>query len=219
MWDAPPALAALVKRVYVSMVGSRRDHSVCAVGRSGTGKTTACQAFTHALLKLAGTTGEKMSGEYGGCADPSCPPSLQMVDPSVLFPPPVERVQAMFTVLKSFGCVNSQHSDASSRFAMVFSLDFNHAGQAAAGHLQARNTHKHVQHSRHTHRYDTHVFFLQPDDDAGQVEGLSHDSRREQLPGLLSDAGGNQHRDEVSTGSQVAGSRGVCCRTELPKGF
>ncbi|XP_044030389.1 LOW QUALITY PROTEIN: unconventional myosin-XVIIIb-like [Siniperca chuatsi] len=109
VWEAPPALAALVKRVYVSMVGTRRDHSVCAVGRSGTGKTTACQAFTHALLKQAGTTGEKMS---------------------------VERVQAMFTILRSFGCVSSQHSDASSRFAMVFSLDFNHAGQAAAGHLQ-----------------------------------------------------------------------------------
>uniref|UniRef100_A0A3B4WTY5 Unconventional myosin-XVIIIb-like n=1 Tax=Seriola lalandi dorsalis TaxID=1841481 RepID=A0A3B4WTY5_SERLL len=108
MWDAPPALAALVKRVYVSMVGTRRDHSVCAVGRSGTGKTTACQAFTHALLKQAGTTGENV----------------------------MERVQAMFTVLKSFGCVSSQHSDASSRFATVFSLDFNHAGQAAAGHLQ-----------------------------------------------------------------------------------
>ncbi|XP_034566021.1 unconventional myosin-XVIIIb [Notolabrus celidotus] len=109
LWDAPPALAALVKRVYVSMVGTRRDHSVCAVGRSGTGKTTACQAFTLALLKQAGTIGEKLS---------------------------VERVQAMFTVLRSFGCVSSQHSDASSRFAMVFSLDFNHAGQAAAGHLQ-----------------------------------------------------------------------------------
>ncbi|XP_069369358.1 unconventional myosin-XVIIIb isoform X2 [Paralichthys olivaceus] len=109
VWDAPPALAALVKRVYVSMVGSRRDHSVCAVGRSGTGKTTVCQAFTNALLKQAGTTGENLS---------------------------VERVQAMFTVLKSFGCVSSQHSDSSSRFATVFSLDFNHAGQAAAGHLQ-----------------------------------------------------------------------------------
>ncbi|XP_074546417.1 unconventional myosin-XVIIIb [Halichoeres trimaculatus] len=109
VWDAPPALAALVKRVYVSMVGTRRDHSVCAVGRSGTGKTTACQAFTHTLLKQAGTTGQKMS---------------------------VERVQAMFTILRSFGCVSSLHSDASSRFAMVFSLDFNHAGQAAAGHLQ-----------------------------------------------------------------------------------
>ncbi|CAK6977438.1 PREDICTED: unconventional myosin-XVIIIb isoform X2 [Scomber scombrus] len=91
------------------MVGSRRDHSVCAVGRSGTGKTTACQAFTHTLLKQAGTTSENIS---------------------------VERVQAMFTILRSFGCVSSQHSDASSRFAMVFSLDFNHAGQAAAGHLQ-----------------------------------------------------------------------------------
>ncbi|XP_031143663.1 unconventional myosin-XVIIIb isoform X1 [Sander lucioperca] len=109
VWDAPPALAALVKRVYVSMVGSRRDHSVCALGRSGTGKTTACQAFTLALLNQAGTTREKIS---------------------------VERVQAMFTILRSFGCVSSQHSDASSRFAMVFSLDFNHAGQAAAGHLQ-----------------------------------------------------------------------------------
>ncbi|XP_041826615.1 unconventional myosin-XVIIIb-like [Melanotaenia boesemani] len=109
VWDAPPALAALVKRVYVSMVGSRRDHCVCSVGRSGTGKTTACQAFTHALLKQAGTTGQNIS---------------------------VERVQAMFTILRSFGCVSTQHSDASSRFAMVFSLDFNHAGQAAAGHLQ-----------------------------------------------------------------------------------
>ncbi|XP_067339392.1 unconventional myosin-XVIIIb-like isoform X1 [Channa argus] len=109
VWDAPPALAALVKRVYVSMVGTRRDHSVCALGRSGTGKSTACHAFTLALLKQAGTTGENIS---------------------------VERVKAMFTVLRSFGCVSSQHSNASSRFAMVFSLDFNHAGQAAAGHLQ-----------------------------------------------------------------------------------
>uniref|UniRef100_A0A7N8XDA5 Myosin XVIIIB n=1 Tax=Mastacembelus armatus TaxID=205130 RepID=A0A7N8XDA5_9TELE len=106
VWDAPPALPALVKRVYVSMVGTRRDQCVCAVGRSGTGKTTACQAFTHALLHIS------------------------------VFLSPAERVQAVFTILRSFGCVSSQHSDASSRFAMVFSLDFNHAGQAAAAHLQ-----------------------------------------------------------------------------------
>uniref|UniRef100_A0A3B4B8Y9 Myosin motor domain-containing protein n=1 Tax=Periophthalmus magnuspinnatus TaxID=409849 RepID=A0A3B4B8Y9_9GOBI len=108
VWDAPPALEALVKQVYVSMVGTRRDHSVCALGRSGTGKTTACQAFTLALLKQAGTAGNNIN----------------------------DRVKAMFTVLRSFGCVASPHSDASTRFAMVFSLDFNHAGQAAAGHLQ-----------------------------------------------------------------------------------
>uniref|UniRef100_A0A4W5PJ96 Myosin motor domain-containing protein n=1 Tax=Hucho hucho TaxID=62062 RepID=A0A4W5PJ96_9TELE len=109
VWDAPPALAALVRRVYVSMVGTRRDQSVCAVGRSGTGKTTSCQAFTHTLLKQAGTAGDRIS---------------------------VERIQAVFTILRSFGCVSSQHSDASSRFAMVLSLDFNHAGLASAGHLQ-----------------------------------------------------------------------------------
>ena len=63
MWEAPPALAALVKRMYVSLVGTRRDHSVCALGRSGTGKTTACQAFTHALLKQAGTAGGSVTGE------------------------------------------------------------------------------------------------------------------------------------------------------------
>ncbi|XP_051906479.1 unconventional myosin-XVIIIb-like isoform X3 [Hippocampus zosterae] len=108
-WDAPPALSALVKRVYVSVVDSRRDHCICATGRSGTGKTTACRAFALALLKQAGTAGPNMS---------------------------VDRVQAMFTVLKSFGCVASSHSDASSRFAMLFSLDLNHAGRVAAGHLQ-----------------------------------------------------------------------------------
>ncbi|XP_061553551.1 unconventional myosin-XVIIIb-like isoform X3 [Phycodurus eques] len=107
--DAPAALAALVKRVYVSMVDTRRDHCVCATGRSGTGKTATCQAFTVALLEQAGTVGPNVS---------------------------VDRVQAMFTVLKSFGCVTSTYSDASSRFAMLFSLDFNHAGRAAAGHLQ-----------------------------------------------------------------------------------
>lgn len=48
----------------------------------------------------------------------------------------VGRLQAVFTVLRSFGCVSSPHSDASSRFSMVLSLDFNHKGQAAAGHLQ-----------------------------------------------------------------------------------
>ncbi|KAK7929717.1 hypothetical protein WMY93_006112 [Mugilogobius chulae] len=90
-------------------VGTRRDHSVCALGRSGTGKTTACQAFTLALLRQAGTAGNNIS---------------------------FDKVKAMFTVLRSFGCVASHHSDASTRFAMVFSLDFNHAGQAAAGHLQ-----------------------------------------------------------------------------------
>uniref|UniRef100_A0AAY4B364 Myosin motor domain-containing protein n=1 Tax=Denticeps clupeoides TaxID=299321 RepID=A0AAY4B364_9TELE len=105
VWEASTPLQSLVRQVYISMVAKRRDQSVVAIGRSGTGKTTSSQAFAHELLKHAGTAGEK-------------------------------RLQAVFTVLRSFGCVSSAHSEASSRFAMVLSLDFNHAGQAAAGHLQ-----------------------------------------------------------------------------------
>ncbi|KAF7701100.1 unconventional myosin-XVIIIb-like isoform X2 [Silurus meridionalis] len=108
-WEAPAPLQALVQTVYMSMVGQRKDQCVMALGRSGTGKTTLCQAFARGLLKHAGTTGESIT---------------------------LERLQAMFTVLHSFGCVSSNHSEASSRFAMVLSLDFNHKGLAAAGHLQ-----------------------------------------------------------------------------------
>ncbi|XP_016431831.1 unconventional myosin-XVIIIb-like [Sinocyclocheilus rhinocerous] len=108
-WEAPGPLQALVRRVYVSMVGQRKDQTLVALGRSGTGKTTSCQSFSQELLKQAGTAGGSVT---------------------------LERLQAVFTVLRSFGCVGSSHSEASSRFAMVLSLDFNHAGLAAAAHLQ-----------------------------------------------------------------------------------
>lgn len=103
----------------------------------------------------------------------------------------------MFTVLRSFGCVSSQHSDASSRFAMVFSLDFNHAGQAAAGHLQARPTHTHTHTLTHTCVFPSHTAASPPDDDVGQMEGVSDHPSRDEFPGLLSNAGGTQHGDEV----------------------
>lgn len=122
---------------------------MCAVGRSGTGKTAACQAFTQALLKQAGTMGENISGELLLRLRARVHTYVHAVHAESC-PPPAERVQAMFTVLKSFGCVSSQHSDASSRFAMVFSLDFNHAGQAAAGHLQVRDAHTTLMHA-HAH--------------------------------------------------------------------
>ncbi|XP_076842626.1 unconventional myosin-XVIIIb isoform X2 [Brachyhypopomus gauderio] len=108
-WEAPATLQVLVRRVYTSMVAQRRDQCVVAVGRSGAGKSTSCQAFAQELLKQAGTAGGHLS---------------------------VERLQAVFTVLRSFGGVSSPHSDASTRFAMVLSLDFNHKGLVAAAQLQ-----------------------------------------------------------------------------------
>uniref|UniRef100_A0A8C9W259 Myosin XVIIIB n=1 Tax=Scleropages formosus TaxID=113540 RepID=A0A8C9W259_SCLFO len=107
-WEAPSVLQALVRRTYVAMVSQRRDQSVLALGRSGTGKTSVCTTFAQELLRHAGL---------------SCVTTA-------------ERLQAVFAVLRSFGCVSSPHSDASSRFAMLLSLDFNHAGLVAGGHLQ-----------------------------------------------------------------------------------
>lgn len=46
------------------MVGQRKDQSVVALGRSGTGKTTLCQAFARELLKYAGTAGENLTCEF-----------------------------------------------------------------------------------------------------------------------------------------------------------
>ncbi|XP_053542662.1 unconventional myosin-XVIIIb isoform X2 [Ictalurus punctatus] len=148
-WEAPSLLHAVVHKVYMSMVGQRRDQSVVALGRSGTGKTTLCQTFAQELLKHAGTEGENVT--WSGvrfppgpcvCAEFACSPRAAGVSSgySGFLPQSkdmqVERLQAMFTVLHSFGCVSSHHSEASNRFAMVLSLDFNHKGLAAAVHLQ-----------------------------------------------------------------------------------
>lgn len=46
------------------MVGQRKDQSVVALGRSGTGKTTLCQAFASELLKHAGTAGENFTCKF-----------------------------------------------------------------------------------------------------------------------------------------------------------
>lgn len=62
-WEAPGPLQALVRRVYVSMVGQRRDQTLVALGRSGSGKTTSCQSFSQELLKQAGTAGGSLTCE------------------------------------------------------------------------------------------------------------------------------------------------------------
>ncbi|TRY84422.1 hypothetical protein DNTS_032450, partial [Danionella cerebrum] len=79
-------LQALARRVYVSMVCERRDQSLVALGRSGSGKSSLCQAFTLELIRQARSAGGNLS--------------------------------------------------PSSRVAVVLSIDFNHAGHAAAAHFQ-----------------------------------------------------------------------------------
>ncbi|XP_041084913.1 unconventional myosin-XVIIIb-like isoform X2 [Polyodon spathula] len=105
----PPLIQTLAQRAYRSMVMERRDQTIVPLGRSGAGKTTSCHSVLEQLVSKAGS-----------------------VDSTVT----VEKIQAIFTVLQSFGSVTTQHSSGSTRFSMVLALDFSHAGKVAAAHLQ-----------------------------------------------------------------------------------
>ncbi|KAM4808061.1 unconventional myosin-XVIIIb [Rhinophrynus dorsalis] len=105
----PPHICSVAQKAYWNMLTQRQDQTILPLGRSSAGKSTCCQ---NALEYLVGTAGS--------------------VDNKVT----VEKIQAMFTVLKSFGCVSTNECSNSSRFSMVMSLDFNAAGRITAGHLQ-----------------------------------------------------------------------------------
>ncbi|MBN3306909.1 MY18B protein, partial [Amia calva] len=101
-------LRALCGRLWAGVLRQRKDRAVVTVGRSGVGKTSCCQAIALELLQQAGTEGI-VTGE---------------------------KLQAVFTVLRSFGSVSSRHSPASSRVSTVISLDYSHRGKVAGAHLQ-----------------------------------------------------------------------------------
>ncbi|XP_078521685.1 unconventional myosin-XVIIIb [Lissotriton helveticus] len=105
----PPHICAVAQRAYWNMLMQRQDQTIVALGRSGAGKTTCCQ---NALEYLVGTAGS--------------------VDARVT----VEKIQAMFTILKAFGTVSTSQGSNSTRFSMVTSLDFNSVGRVTAAHLQ-----------------------------------------------------------------------------------
>ncbi|XP_069476372.1 unconventional myosin-XVIIIb [Ambystoma mexicanum] len=105
----PPHICAVAQKAYWNMLLQRQDQTIVPLGRSGAGKTTNCQ---NALEYLVGTAGS--------------------VDCRVT----VEKIQAMFTVLKAFGTVSTSQGSHSTRFSMVTSLDFNAVGRVTAAHLQ-----------------------------------------------------------------------------------
>lgn len=48
----------------------------------------------------------------------------------------MEKIQAMFTVLKAFGTVSTSHHQASTRFSMALAFDFSATGRITSAHLQ-----------------------------------------------------------------------------------
>ncbi|KAG8455740.1 hypothetical protein GDO86_001797, partial [Hymenochirus boettgeri] len=105
----PPHICSVAQKAYWNMLTQRQDQTILPVGRSGSGKSTCCQNALEYLVEAAGSVDNRVT---------------------------VEKIQAMFTVLKSFGCVSTKENTNSTRFSMVMSLDFNAAGRITAGHLQ-----------------------------------------------------------------------------------
>ncbi|XP_072443950.1 unconventional myosin-XVIIIb-like isoform X1 [Chiloscyllium punctatum] len=105
----PPHPYAVAQRAYWNMLIHRKDQSIIPLGWSGAGKTTSCQCALEYLVGTAGSVGTTVT---------------------------VEKIQAMFTILRAFGTRSSPHNDTTTRFSMVVSLDFNQAGLVCAAHLQ-----------------------------------------------------------------------------------
>ncbi|XP_039360978.1 unconventional myosin-XVIIIb isoform X2 [Mauremys reevesii] len=107
--NMPPHICSVAQRAYWSLLMHRQDQAIVPLGRSGAGKTTCCQSALEYLVGAARSVDNRVS---------------------------VEKIQAMFTILKAFGTVTTCHNGASTRFSMVMSLDFNATGQITAAHLQ-----------------------------------------------------------------------------------
>ncbi|XP_056374046.1 unconventional myosin-XVIIIb [Hyla sarda] len=105
----PPHICAVAQKAYWNMLTQRQDQTIVPLGRSSAGKTTCCQTALEYLVEAAGSVDNRVT---------------------------VEKIHAMFTILKSFGGVSTSECNNSTRFSMVMSLDFNSAGRVTAGHLQ-----------------------------------------------------------------------------------
>ncbi|XP_053136129.1 unconventional myosin-XVIIIb isoform X2 [Hemicordylus capensis] len=104
-----PHIFSVAQRAYWSLLMQRQDQTIMPLGRSSAGKTTCCQHALEYLVAAAGSLDNRVT---------------------------VEKIQAMFTVLKAFGAVSTSQNKASTRFSMVMALDFSATGLITAAHLQ-----------------------------------------------------------------------------------
>ncbi|KAM7034501.1 unconventional myosin-XVIIIb [Acridotheres tristis] len=107
--NLPPHICSLAHRAYRNLLMQRQDQAIVPLGHSGAGRTRCCQSALEYLVGTAGSLDGRVT---------------------------VEKIQAMFTVLRAFGSVTTSHSSSSTRFSMVLSLDFSATGQVTAAHLQ-----------------------------------------------------------------------------------
>ncbi|KAJ7309890.1 hypothetical protein JRQ81_007966 [Phrynocephalus forsythii] len=104
-----PHIFSVVQRAYWSLLMQQQDQALVPLGWSCAGKTTCCQNALEYLVAVAGSVDDRVT---------------------------VEKIQAVFTVLRAFGSVATAWNEASTRFSMVLALDFSASGLITAAHLQ-----------------------------------------------------------------------------------
>lgn len=71
-----PHLFAVAQRAYWGLLAQRQDQAIVALGRSNTGKTTACQNILEYLVATAGSVANRVTGRP--CSGQPPPSSLQI---------------------------------------------------------------------------------------------------------------------------------------------
>lgn len=107
--DMPPHVYSQAQTAYRAVLETRRDQSLIFMGRSASGKTT---SFKHALYYLtlaAGSVNKLLTAE---------------------------KVNAINTILESFGNTKTCMNSNATRFTQIMSLDFDHTGQIASASVQ-----------------------------------------------------------------------------------
>lgn len=107
--DMPPHIYSITQSAYHSMLSSRRDQSLLYLGRSGSGKTT---NFRHSVQYLV---------TAAGCANKTLT---------------VDKLMSLWTVLENFGNCKTILNGNATRFAQIFTLDFDQSGQVASANIQ-----------------------------------------------------------------------------------
>jgi len=116
--DMPPHVYAAAAAAHRNLLQQRKDQAIVFAGRSGAGKSAAVKHALEYYARL--NNGNNSVG--------------RRVRPSPLTP---ERLSAAFALLEAFGGARTILNASATRFASLFSVDFDTAGQAVSASLQA----------------------------------------------------------------------------------
>ncbi|XP_041350261.1 unconventional myosin-XVIIIa-like isoform X3 [Gigantopelta aegis] len=107
--DMPPHIFSMAQIAYREMLSTRRDQSIITMGRSGGGKTMCANHVLQYLTAAAGCVNNILS---------------------------MEKLNAVNTLLESFGNSRTLLNTNASHFTRITTVDFDHSGQIASASIQ-----------------------------------------------------------------------------------